>query len=110
MRKDYKGIVIEESLRDNKIINRLNIEKVEISRELRWHMYTVRISKREIDGLKKTIRPKWYMHFWKGKKIIAIFKDKKFEFNVDDERRRRTVIGYGMSLGIPEEQLDFPIG
>ena len=110
MKKDYMGIIIEESLKDNKIINRLNITKVEISQELRWHMYTVRISKKEIDGLKRAVRPKWYMHFWKGKNIVAIFKDKKFEFNFDDKRGRRAVVKYGMSLGIPEEQLDFPIG
>jgi hypothetical protein len=49
------------------------------------------------------------MHFWKGRGIIAIFKDKIFEFNYDDKATWSEAISYGTSLGIPKEQLDFLI-
>lgn len=113
MIKNYKGIIVEESLSDNRILNDLEIIKVEISKEEnpqdRWHLYTVKVSKEDIDKLAKNIKLKWYMHFWKGRKVIAIFKNKKFEFDYDNKSEWIPVIDYGLSLGIPKEQLDFPI-
>ncbi len=111
--REYKGVIVEESLEDNRILNDLKIIDFRISKEEnpadRWHLYTVQVSKEEIDRLSKNIKPKWYMHFWKGRNVIAIFKDKKFEFNFDDKSTWKPVVEYGLSLGIPKEQLDFPI-
>ena len=76
MTKDYKGIIVEESLSDNRILNDLEITKVEISKEEnpvdRWHLYTVRVSEEDIDKLAKNIKPKWYMHFWKKRKVACV--------------------------------------
>lgn len=62
MTKDYKGIIIEESLNDNRILNDLEIIKVKISKEEnpldRWHLYTVKVSKEDIDRLSKNIKLK----------------------------------------------------
>lgn len=111
--REYKGVIVEESLSDNRILNDLKIVDFRISKEEnpsdRWHLYTVNVSKEEIEKLSKNIKTKWYMHFWKGRNIIAIFKNKKFEFNFDDKSTWKPVIEYGLSLGIPREQLDFPI-
>lgn len=111
--KEYEGIIVEESLEDNRILNDFKIVDFRISKEEnptdRWHLYTVQVSEEEIVLLSKSIKPKWYMHFWKGRNVIAIFKDKKFEFNFDDKSTWKPVVEYGLSLGIPEEQLDFPI-
>lgn len=111
--KEYMGIIVEESLEDNRILNNLKIVKFEISEEEnptdRWHIYTVKVSEKEIIMLLKNIKPKWYMHFWKDRDVIAIFKDKKFEFNYDDKSTWKDVVNYGLSLGIPKEQLDFVI-
>ena len=49
------------------------------------------------------------MHFWNEREIIAVFKDKTFTFNSDDKPSRINAVNYGISLGIPEEQLDFII-
>lgn len=49
------------------------------------------------------------MHFWRGRDIVAIFQGKKFEFNYDNKDSWSPVIEYGLSVGIPREQLDFPI-
>jgi len=114
MIKKYKGIIIEESLEDNRILNDLEIIKFEITKDEnpadRWHIYTVLVSEEEIERLAKIIKPnKWYMHFWKDNNIIAIFKDKKFNFNADDKFTRESAIQYGLLIGIPKEQLDFLI-
>ena len=50
------------------------------------------------------------MHFWKSdKNIIAIFKDKVFKFNYDVKDSWKEVLDYGISIGIPVQELDFPI-
>jgi len=113
MKNEYKGIIVEESLEDNRILNDLEIVKIKITNEEnpseRWHLYTVKVSKQDIEKLSKTIKQKWYIHFWKGKDVIVIFKDKKFEFNFDNKPAWEPAVKYGLSLGIPKEQLDFPI-
>lgn len=113
MSKKYKGIIVEESLKDNRIVNALEIVEVKVSDEEdpkdRWHLYTVRVSKEDIKILSKNIKQGWYMHFWKGREIVVVFKDKKFEFDFDDKESWKPVTKYGLSLGIPKEELDFPI-
>lgn len=113
MQKDYKGIIVEESLEDNRIINDLEIIDFKITNEEnpaeRWHLYTVNVSEEDIERLSRIIKPKWYMHFWKDRHVIAIFKDKKFEFDFDDKSAWKPAIEYGLSQGIQKEQLDFPI-
>lgn len=113
MNKEYIGIVVEESLDDNRILNGLDIKKIHITGHInptdRWHMYEVNVSRKEIEQLSKHIIENWYMHFWKEKDIIAIFKDKTFEFNYENKETWKGVLEYGRSIGIPNEQLDFPI-
>ena len=109
----YIGIIVEESLDDNRILNDIKIKKLHITGqqnpEERWHMYEVYVSNEEIEELSKHIIDDWYMHFWKDKEIIAIFKDKQFKFYYDNKETWKEVLEWGRKLGLPEEQLDFPI-
>ena len=113
MVNEYKGIIVEESLNDNRIMNDLNIIGFRISKDEnpadRWHLYTVLVSHENIERLSNNIKPKWYMHFWKDREIIAVFYGKTFEFNYDDKSSWTPAIQYGLSTGIPGEQLDFII-
>ncbi|MEI6288783.1 MAG: hypothetical protein WCP18_04425 [bacterium] len=114
MTNEYKGAIIEESLADNRLLNNLDIIKVRISNDEnpadRWHIYTVKVNQEEIEKLAQNIKPKWYMHFWNDQKdIIAIFENKKFKFNYEDKASWSPAIDYGLSQGIPKEQLDFLI-
>ncbi len=49
------------------------------------------------------------MHFWDNRNIIVAFKDKIFEIDYDDKGTWKNAIDYGISIGIPKEQLDFSI-
>lgn len=109
MSREYKGCVVEESLDNNLIVNELDIARVEISQKLRWHLYHVRVSEDEIKKLSKHIKPRWYMHFWQDRNVIAVFKDKTYQFNFDDKDSWEPAIEYGLAQGIPKAQLDFPI-
>lgn len=108
----YTGTIVEESLKDNRFINELNIQGVRISSaerpEDRWHLYKVSIDETQISSLAQELKPeKWYMHFWHNDHIIAVFPNKIFQFLYSDRSTWNEAIEHGKSLGIPEEQLDF---
>lgn len=108
----YKGVIITESLENPEFVNNLKIYKKEILGEDSddpWHLSYVEVDEKTINELIKELKQGWYAHFWKGRDIIAIFKGKKFKFNFDDKLTWKDAVEYGKSIGIPEEQLDFPI-
>ncbi len=108
--QNYTGTIVSESLIDKSVLNSLKVTRSEVSPTLGWHLLTVEVSVEEIQNLSQNIESnKWYMHFWKGSNVIVVFKDKTFEFNYDDKESWNPVVEYGLSIGIPEEQLDFPI-
>lgn len=109
----YQGVVVEESLADNRIINSLEITKVTVTDENnpieRWHIYEVLVTQEDIERLSQDIKPGWYMHFWLGREVIVVFSGRQFELNYDDQVSWQPAIDYGLSVGIPLEQLDFII-
>ena len=109
----YRGIIIEESLNDNRILNNMAILKMHISgneqKSDRWHLFEVEIEEEYIETVSNQIFDGWYAHFWHGTDIIAIFANKKMRFNYLDKKTWNDVLEYGRKLNIPEEQLDFPI-
>ena len=113
MNSYYKGTIIEESLEDNRIINDIEIVGFRISKDEnpadRWHLYTVKVTKDIIQKFSRYIKAGWYMHFWNGNDVTAVFKDKVFEFKHDQKETWKDACDYGRSMGIPEKQLDFLI-
>ena len=109
MQKSYTGTVIGESLADGTVIAGLKVINSSVSSQLHWHLYTVEVTEEEIERLSHCINEKWYSHFWNGKEVIVAFKDKIFRFEHDKKETWKPAVDYGLSLGIPAEQLDFPI-
>jgi hypothetical protein len=109
----YRGAIIKESLQDAKILDNIEVIDIKVTDDEnpadQWSIYTVLIKKEEIDQLIGQIKVGWYMHFWQDRSVIVVFKDKKFEFNFDDQDTWGPVVKYGLSQGIPKEQLDFVI-
>lgn len=109
----YKGIIIEESLDDNRAINGLEVVGIHITGQEnpseRWHLYTVMVNKEEIGSLSINIKHSWYMHFWRNRKVIVIFRGERFEFDYDDKSSWKPAVEYGLYVDIPLCQLDFPI-
>ena len=111
-----KGCIVEESLKDNRLINQFKIIDVHISSaekpEERWHIYTVLIEPNQIPLLAKSIKDgKWYTHFWdEHGNITAVFATGKFfNFVNHDKSTWKEAIAHGLEMGIPLEQLDFLI-
>ena len=115
--KDFKGIIIAESLIDPTVINSFTVFGAEITRADkaidyegnigRWHLYSVMCSREEINELQPHILHGWYAHFWKGDKIIVVYNDMQFEVDKNDKKTWKEAIEHGRNQGIPANELDF---
>lgn len=104
-----KGIIIENSLQDKSLL-----EKIQINRtwqEGDWILHEIEVDEKEVPEIGKYIsNGPWYIHLWNvGEDDFAIiFKDKTFYVKKSDPSSFTEAIAYGKSIGIPDEQLDFP--
>jgi hypothetical protein len=106
----YKGILIEESLERREVLTHVQILKSEISDDGEWHMHTVLVTPEYLEELPQYMKAgAWYAHFWNGQNVIAVFKGRVFRFTYDTKSTWDAVLAYGRSLGLTDEQLDFPI-
>ena len=108
----YLGTIVEESLEDNCVLNDFHILNVRVTNEdnptERWHLYKVEATLEQLQKLSSVLKPeKWYAHFWSGDEMIVVFRDKTFTQKVSDKSTWEPAIQYGISIGIPKEQLDF---
>lgn len=105
----YRGVIVQESLLKPDAVLAMKVLGKEFSAAENWHLYRVEVSRQDIDRLPGQIRPGWYMHFWRGREVVAVFRDKVFRFDYDDRATWEPAVEYGLAQGIPREQLDFPI-
>ena len=106
----YKGTIIENSLIDKKILEKIKIERNYQSGS--WVLYDVFVNKKQIPELSKNLADgPWYIHLWKPGKddVKVIFRNKIFDIKFSDKSTWAGALAHGKSLGIPSEQLDFPI-
>lgn len=109
MEKKYVGIIIEESLTDNKVMTGIKITNTAVSPNDSWRMHAVEATEDDIARISHVLKPAYYAHFWKGREVIVAFKDKVFRLDYDRKETWKPAIDYGLSQGIPLRQLDFPI-
>lgn len=106
----YKGTIIENSLADKNILASVKIEKTYQSDD--WIIHDVCIKKWQIPEIAKALAEgPWYAHLSQpgSDDVIVIFKNKTFTIKYSDASTWTGAVAYGKSIGIPEEQLDFPI-
>jgi len=119
---NYKGIIIAESLANNNILDKVNIISTEIEKVTnehktpwveQWTMHTVEIpengSEKIIEQISKDLDPdhNWYADFKNSDFHYIIFKDKVFKIDRSKSEQYNEVTQYGVSIGIPDYQLDF---
>jgi hypothetical protein len=109
----YEGCVVEESLEDIMQVNDYDVISVRVTEEeeepKNWHVYKIRADEAMIGRIAANLKDKWYAHFWEGRKMLVVFKRKKFEVNLDDDETKKPVVEYGVSVGIPEKFMDMGI-
>lgn len=119
---NYKGVIIEESLNDNSIINELEIVDTYIGRTTareatpwleQWTLQTVIIPEEKIEHyaneLSKLIDKKhidsWYCDFRNNQNHYVIYSDKVFKLDRSNKKEYEAMRNYGVNIGIPQEQL-----
>ncbi len=119
---DFEGIIIEESLEDKDVLKRIKIvsTKIEKVREghktpwvNQWTMHTVEVpedkAKEIAEELSRALDSKhdWYADFKNDTHHYIIFRNKVFFVDRSSKEQYAEATQYGLSLGIPEYQVDF---
>ncbi len=110
--REYHGIIIKESLRDQSILDKMQILGIKKSRS--WTLLRVRIRETELGRFVGLIRRNllaernlpYYAHFYRDGKLIVVFPERTFRLK-PDKNTWAPVVSYGRSIGIQEEELDF---
>ena len=119
---NYRGIIIAESLENKDILKELKVlnKKIELVTEKhktpwlkQWTICTVEINadkaaKIAIE-LSKSLESahNWYADFKNDRLHFIVFRNKVFRIDVGSKEQYDQAKKYGISLGIPEYQVDF---
>lgn len=119
---DYKGVIIEESLKDVNILNDVLILGTEIELVTeehktpwlkQWTLHTVEIKDKDSDEIAKKLSDSletehnWYVDYKNDSYHFIIYKDKVFKVDLKNPVLYIEAKQHGISLGIPEYQVDF---
>lgn len=118
----YKGVIIEESLNETSVLNDIKIIETKIEKVTpthrtpwikQWTLHTVIISEENADMVAKKISKfldkehNWYADYKNDKYHYIIYRDKVFKVDLHNPTFYKEARKYGISLGIPEYQVDF---
>ncbi len=118
----YRGTIIEESLENKDILKEVLISKTRVEKVVdkhrtpwikQWTLYTVEISEDHADSIAEKISKAldrehaWYVDFKNKTHHYIIFHDKVFFIDRRKKEQYDEAKCYGISLGIPEYQVDF---
>lgn len=117
----YEGVVIEESLRDKRVLRALNIVSTRtetVTEEHRtpwlkkWTLHTVVVeadaAEPTASQLSEALQPNyWYADFKDEQTHYVIFSQRIFTVDRREPAQYQAVVEYGLGLGIPDYQLDF---
>ncbi len=121
---NYKGTIIEESLANKDVLKKVKIisTKVEpITDEHKtpwlsqWTLHSVEIPESKAQGVAEEIsksldyshNSSWYADYKNDTHHYIIFRDKLFYIDRKSKEQYDEAKRYGISLGIPEYQVDF---
>ncbi|MEK6927456.1 MAG: hypothetical protein AABX11_03405 [Nanoarchaeota archaeon] len=122
MNNNYIGVIIEESLEDKSILEKVKITKTKIEKVTnehktpwisKWTLHTIEIPANEIQQIvfmiSKSLDSKhnWYADFKNETHHYIIFRGKVFFIDRHSKKQYDEAKNYGISLGIPEYQVDF---
>ncbi len=119
----FKGVIIEESLKDKSVLSDIKILKTKVEQVTpghktpwlkQWTLHTVEITDDRAQNIAEklsknldTSHNNWYSDFRNKNCHYIIFKNKIFKISRNNFDEYEEVKKYGVSLGIPEYQLTF---
>ena len=120
--KNYQGIIIEESLQNKDILKNIRIVSTKVEKVTekhktpwikQWTLHIVEISEDQSDSIAEKISKgldsehPWYADFKNDFFDFIIFYNKFFKVDRSCKEQYDAVVKFGLSLGIPDYQLDF---
>ena len=104
----YHGILIDQSFEDLNFPKKFKIFAKK--QDGNWGIYGIKIEGSNLENVISEIQENmklgtWYIHFYNGKDLIVVFKDKVFRIGLDKSTWKE-MFDYGKSLNIPEDQLN----
>ena len=122
--QNHKGVIIGESLESLSILEKIKIIDTEIEPVTekhktpwikQWTLHTVEILEDQADEIAKELSEildsehNWYADFKNANFHYIIFRNKVFKVDRSKKQQYDNVTKYGVSLGIPDHQLDFSL-
>lgn len=119
---DYQGVIIEESLEDKKVLEKVKVLSTEVENVTeghktpwikQWTLHTVEISENDSELIAEEIsrtldrNHNWYADFKNDNVHFIIFKNKVFKIDRTSKEQYDEATRYGISIGIPDYQVDF---
>lgn len=119
---NYTGTIIEESLENADLLQDLHILETVVEPVTeehktpwikQWTLCTVEIPEKDANVVAEKISTAldqehpWYADFKNNEFHYIVFRDKVFKVDRRKKEQYDEVMKYGLSLGIPEYQLDF---
>lgn len=120
--ENLKGIIIEESLDDTSVLKEVKILSTEIEPVTeghktpwikQWTMHNVEIDADKADDIALQLSQSldkehnWYADFKNETTHYIIYRDKVFKIDRNKEEEYQEATKYGISIGIPDYQVDF---
>ncbi|MCX6786100.1 MAG: hypothetical protein NTZ18_04625 [Candidatus Komeilibacteria bacterium] len=120
---DYKGTIIEESLENKDVLNKISIISTKVEKVIdehqtpwlnQWTLDTVEITENQADFIAQELSQSldskhnnWYVDFKNNNFHYIIFRNKVFKVDRSNKEQYNEASKYGISLSIPDYQLDF---
>ena len=120
---NYTGVIIEESLEKKDVLKDIKILNTKVEPVVdkhktpwlkQWTLYTVEIPEKKAESVAKKIsksfdskHSSWYADFKNDSHHYIIFRNKIFFIDRLSKEQYDKAKNYGISLGIPEHQVDF---
>lgn len=119
---NYQGVIIEESLEKKDILKRVKILRTKVEQAIekhktpwlkQWTLYTIEIPEEKGEEIAEELsnslesEHSWYADFKNEKFHYIIFRNKVFFIDRRSKEQYDEARRYGISLGIPEYQVDF---
>jgi len=119
---NYIGVIIAESLEDKNILKEVKILSTKIEQVTekhktpwlkKWTLHTVRVNADKAAKISVKLSKclesahNWYADFKNDRLHFIIFRNKVFRIDISSKQQYEKAKNYGVSLGIPEYQVDF---
>ena len=120
--KNYKGVIIEESLENTDVLSKVRIVRTKVEKVTKkhktpwikeWTLHTVHIPEKKAASIAKKLsksldsKHSWYADFKNKKTHFIIFRNKIFKIDRSSREEYEKATKYGVSLGIPSYQVNF---